>query len=194
MFILCYDILHHKLSSLRKLKIRAAADDLALESLDIKVIIQAFPILDGFTVASRLGINRDKTVLLSARNPSAKHYILIKYKLKNPSWPLVTTVTSHKYLGITFGRDIQDDDLFEAPFKKALDRVKSLTPSLSRWTLREESLSLMFLLLPSSLLFSSSTWLVLGYTTSTVGWLTGWCPPSAPRLGPTHNSVPHTIS
>ena len=145
LFILCYDVLHLKLTKIKKLKIRAAADDLALEALSISTIIQAFPILDRYTKASGLGINRDKTVILSSRNPGATHYNLIKYKLKKSSWPLVLTVMSHKYLGIIFGRNIQVDDVFAAPFKKALDRVKQLTPSLRRLTHREEYWFLMFL-------------------------------------------------
>ena len=132
LFILCYDVLHSKLTTLSKLKIRAAADDLALEANNISTIIQAFPILDRFTDASGLGINRDKTVILSSRDPGARSYNLITNKLKKSTWPLVKTVMSHKYLGLLFGRNIQVDDVFAAPFKKTFERVYQLTPSLRR--------------------------------------------------------------
>ena len=132
LFILCYDVLHFKLTSISNLKIRAAADDLALESNDIGTIIQSFPILDRFTDASGLGINRDKTVLLSSNDISSLDYSTITNKLKESTWPLVVTVESHKYLGILFGRNLQVDEVFAAPFKKALNRIKQLTPSLRR--------------------------------------------------------------
>ena len=119
LFIRCYDVLQFKLSSLSKLKIRAAADDLALEANNIRSIIQSFPILDRYTDASGLGINRDKTVILSSRNHLSTSYSFILNKLNKSTWPLVKTVLSHKYLGIFFGRNIQVDDVFAAPFKKA---------------------------------------------------------------------------
>ena len=140
LFILCYDVLHFKLTSLKKLRIRAAADDLALEANDIKVIIQAFPILDRYTDASGLGINRDKTVILSTRDHCSPSYSFITNKLIKSTWPLVKTVSSHKYLGLVFGRNIQVDDVFAAPFKKAIERVQQLTPSLRRLDLQRRIL------------------------------------------------------
>jgi hypothetical protein len=68
LFILCYDLLHFKLSPLENIVVKAAADDLAVETETIEDTILAFPIIDAFTVASGLGINRDKTVILSAKS------------------------------------------------------------------------------------------------------------------------------
>ena len=81
-------------------------------------------------VYTGLGINRDKTIILSSRNHLSTSYCFILNKQNKFTWPLVKTVMSHKYLGILFGRNIQVDDVFAAPFKKALERVHQLTSSL----------------------------------------------------------------
>ena len=39
---------------------------------------------------------------------------------------------SHKYLGILFGRNIQVDDIFAAPGKKAFDRTRAFGAAISK--------------------------------------------------------------
>ena len=132
LFILCYDILHFKLSPLENVIVKAAADDLAVETKTIEEVILAFPIIDAFTVASGLGINRDKTVILSAKNHLCKAFEPTSLCISSSSWPLVKIVDSHKYLGILFGRKIQVEDVFAAPAKKASDRARSFGAAISR--------------------------------------------------------------
>ena len=132
LFILCYDLLHFKLSPLENIVVKAAADDLAVETETIEDTILAFPIIDAFTVASGLGINRDKTVILSAKNHICPNFEPTNLAIQSSSWPLVKVVDSHKYLGILFGRKITVEDVFDAPAKKAADRARSFGAALKR--------------------------------------------------------------
>ena len=132
LFILCYDILHFKLSPLENIVVKAAADDLALEAVSIEDTINAFPIIDDFTIASGLGINRDKTVILSAKNHLSEVFAPISQRILSSRWPLVKVVDSHKYLGILFGRKVSVEDIFAAPAKKAADRARSFGAAIRR--------------------------------------------------------------
>jgi hypothetical protein len=132
LFILCYDVLHFKLSNLPNIIIRAAADDLAVESDSLDDTIKAFPVIDAFSMASGLGINRDKTVVLSAQDTNHSRFMPYTLLLQQSCWPLVKFTGSHKYLGILFGRNIQVQDIFAAPAKKAIERARLFGPTLSR--------------------------------------------------------------
>ena len=126
LFILCYNILNFKLAPLDNIVVKAAADDLAIETNSIR----AFPIIDDFTVASGLGINREKTVILSVKDCSHRSFRPTLTRIQNSSWPLVKVVNSHKYLGIIFGRKIQVEEVYAAPALKALERAKKFGPAL----------------------------------------------------------------
>ena len=130
LFILCYDVLNFKLAPLDNIVVKAAADDLAIETRNISDAILAFPIIDDFTVASGLGINRNKTVILCAEDCSLETFAPKLLLIQNSSWPLVKVVNSHKYLGILFGRKVQVNDIYAAPAKKAFDRARRFGPAL----------------------------------------------------------------
>ena len=132
LFILCYDILQFKLSPLENIKVKAAADDLAIETNTLADAIRAFPVIDDFSNASGLGINRDKTVILSAKDHHAGSFSTAVQCLQDSSWPLVKFADSHKYLGILFGRAIQVEDIFAAPAQKARERARSFGAALRR--------------------------------------------------------------
>jgi len=132
LFILCYDILQFKLSPLDNIKVKAAADDLAIETDTLDDAIRAFPVIDSFTTASGLGINRDKTVILSAKDHNKVNFAPAIKRLQESSWPLVKFADSHKYLGILFGRAIQVEDIYAAPAKKALERARSFGAAISK--------------------------------------------------------------
>jgi hypothetical protein len=130
LFILCYDVLNFKLAPLDNIVVKAAADDLAIETNCIEDAVRAFPIIDDFTVASGLGINREKTVILSVKYCSHRSFRPTLTRIQNSSWPLVKVVNSHKYLGIIFGRKIQVEEVYAAPALKALERAKKFGPTL----------------------------------------------------------------
>ena len=127
LFILCYDVLASKLDVFDDVQVKAAADDLAIEAGCIEDIILTFPVLDLFTTASGLGINRDKTVILSARDSPTIPPDIVQIKLMGSSWPLVKIVPSHKYLGILFGRNIKVDDIYKVAFVKTMERARRFT-------------------------------------------------------------------
>jgi hypothetical protein len=130
LFILCYDVLNFKLAPLDNVVVKAAADDLAIETNSIEDVVRAFPIIDSFTVASGLGINRDKTVILCAKDCSHRAFRPTLSKIQSSRWPLVKVVDSHKYLGILIGRTIQVEDVYAAPALKALERARRFGPAL----------------------------------------------------------------
>ena len=132
LFILCYDVLHFKLSPLENIKVKAAADDLAIETDNLENAIQAFPVIDNFTFASGLGINRDKTVILSAKDHQSGLFAPAVQLIQNSNWPLVKFADRHKYLGILFGRKVQVEDIFAAPAKKAFERAQRFGAAIGR--------------------------------------------------------------
>jgi hypothetical protein len=139
LFILCYDVLNAYLSRVDNLTLqKAAADDLMLGSNSIHTIISTFPIIDAFTEASGLGINRDKTKILLSLDSNISTYIdPIKNAITNSAWPTVHITETHKYLGITFGRLTQTLDIYKAPHQKALDRIKVFAPTIRRLSLQK---------------------------------------------------------
>jgi hypothetical protein len=132
LFILCYDVLNVKLSPLENIRVKAAADDLTIDTDKIDNVIQAFPVIDDFTTASGLGVNRDKTVILSAKDPNCRSSGSIIQRIQDSIWPLVKVVDKHKYLGIIFGRKVQVEEVFTAPAKKARDRARCFGAALCR--------------------------------------------------------------
>lgn len=64
LFLLAYDPLIYRLQKTRA-SVRAAADDLALSSNSLEDLICCFSHIDDFTTASGMGINVDKTKILS---------------------------------------------------------------------------------------------------------------------------------
>jgi hypothetical protein len=130
LFILCYDVLNFKLAPLDNVVVKAAADDLAIETRSIEDAISAFPIIDDFTIASGLGINRNKTVILSAKDCLHKSFAPKLLLIQNSCWPLVKVVNSHKYLGILFGRKVEVSDIYAAPAAKAIERARRFGPAL----------------------------------------------------------------
>ena len=132
LFILCYDVLEFKLSFLENIKVKAAADDLAIETESVEDVTLAFPVIDNFTTASGLGINRNKTVILSAKDHHISSFTPAIRRIQGSSWPLVKFAESHKYLGILFGRKIQVEDIFAAPAKKAADRARCFSAAIGK--------------------------------------------------------------
>ena len=137
-FILCYDVLNAYLSKTDNLHQKAAADDLMLAANNIHTITSTFPTIDAFTVASGLGINRDKTKILLSRDITNKKYKNFIHKaITNSTWPAIQITTAHKYLGITFGRHIQTLDIFKSPHQKALARIKAFAHTIRRLSLQK---------------------------------------------------------
>jgi hypothetical protein len=197
LFILCYDVLHFKLSPLENILVKAAADDLRVKSNSITDIVKTFPVIDCFTRVSGLGINRDKTVILSSEDHLDVRFEPCNRVVRESCWPLVKFVDSHKYLGILFGRKIQVEDIFAAPAKKAFDRAMRFSPALSRMDTQRRIITFnvfitpifsfvqMFYVMPSSVSSASTGLLCTAPSPPSVGLLghIRSCAPLLSRLG-----------
>jgi ribonuclease HI len=140
LFILVYDVLHFKLSRVPRLRVLAAADDLAANAESLETIVLAFPVIDCYSKLSGLGINRDKTALLSAKDPRGAGKTIYDHYIPNSAWPGVLLVDEHRYLGIKFGRNIQTGDIFKAPLEKAISRAKLFQPTIRRLSVQKRIL------------------------------------------------------
>jgi hypothetical protein len=122
-FILAYDPLLSALSALPNLKVFAFADDLAMTAESVEAISPALRIITAFSGLSGLGINRDKSCVISS-GPDDSLPGLQEALLGCP-WPDLPLRASTTHLGIPIGRDITLGDIFQSPYKKALARLSS---------------------------------------------------------------------
>ena len=169
-FILIYDVLitFLKDSAPPETWVAGAADDLALGARRLQDLLPFLPIIDSFSEASGLRINRSKTGLLSTRPsrisrtipPPTTHAVHdIRHHLMPPptvpwrpspsarahaavlatsAWPNVSLLDRHKYLGITFANPHINN-------KTLLGEIfqPALTKALKRLRLYQRSLSFM---------------------------------------------------
>ena len=82
-------------------------------------------LVDLFRDASGLGINIDKTNIISARyNSSLSTYV------SSCPWPDVKTPDMAIYLGILFGRMVTAADVFNVPITRLVDRMSSMITTI----------------------------------------------------------------
>ena len=89
-------------------------------------------LIDVFSAISGLGVNHDKSELLTAILPNARDKRMIRLL----HWGRVKIVHHFKYLGILVGRKIDNhyltvDDIFSGPLSKLEKRVRSMRPILT---------------------------------------------------------------
>ena len=119
LFIICYDILLHRLSALPDVRPAACADDIALSTVSLPSLWPALRLVDTFRLASGLGVNTEKTNIISAKAfDFASH-------LPDSPWAEIKTPQSARYLGIIFGRNVTTSDVFKAPLDKLVARATS---------------------------------------------------------------------
>jgi hypothetical protein len=76
-----------------------------------------------FSVVSGLGINKDKSVVVSTSSP--KKFGRIRRELKASPWPDLPLKDSGTHLGILIGRDVTLEGVWSSPMSKALARLKA---------------------------------------------------------------------
>jgi ribonuclease HI len=135
LFVLVYDVLIFLLEQKTGIVARAAADDLALSSWSLRSLIQCFPTIDEFAEASGLGLNRDKTGVISTHRPTYGD----TQGLKESAWPKARFVESYKYLGVLIGRSLTTRDVFRATMTKARQRASQYSSILLHMTLRSRA-------------------------------------------------------
>ena len=96
----------------------AFADDLAVGTPSYKHFPAVMRLVDHFTEASGLGVNKnDKTVIVSTTRGALARTI------DQSPWPDTTMAESHLYLGILFGSKVTLDDIFQRPLERMKVRV-----------------------------------------------------------------------
>ena len=133
LFIICYDVLLERLGRLEGSVPRACADDLAVSTHDFFKLWDPMLLVDAFRRASGLGINEDKTRIVSARPSDISRYIqprtMTEFQRRCP-WRGVKEALRYKYLGILFGREVRTGDIFEIALTQLADRATSYRPAL----------------------------------------------------------------
>ena len=121
LFAIAYDPLLCELSRIDGLDTFAFADDMALGSERFAAINRAMGLIDAFREASGLGVNTDKTTLLSAQGRLCDTAALAE----RSTWPDVLVVNSHVYLGILIGRGITIEDIYAGALRKLEARARA---------------------------------------------------------------------
>lgn len=131
-FLVAFDPLLSALSSLPNIRTFAFADDLAISALSIPHISPALPIITCFSRLSGMGVNKNKSCVISS-GPNSTHRKLLREIAEGP-WPDLPLRPTATHLGVPIGRDITLAQIFETPYNKALSRLssyKSITKTLS---------------------------------------------------------------
>ena len=126
LFIICYDVLLRRIDELPDADPFACADDLAVASTGCTSLWPVMRLVDAFRDASGLGINTDKTRIVSARPFNLDRFLrptTILDRLCRCPWPDVQEALRYKYLGILFGREVTTTEVYAVPTKALLDRA-----------------------------------------------------------------------
>jgi hypothetical protein len=127
LFIISYDPLLSSLASLKydyDVSYYAFADDLAITTYSIPAIYPALNLISCFSHISGLGINKDKSCMLSTAHPS--RYDLLRPELVRSPWPDLSLNESGTHLGIKIGYSVTLDDIWAGPVSKATSRINSV--------------------------------------------------------------------
>ena len=137
LFVICYDVLLERIDQVEGAEPRACADDLAVGSGDFLCLWQPMRLVDDFRGASGLGINEDKTRIVSARPSRLHDYIgvcsgrvsALVYANRCP-WRLVKEAIDYTYLGILFGRYVGVEDVYAKALTGLEDRAARFRPCM----------------------------------------------------------------
>ena len=124
LFVLCYDILIFKMNdSISKhgvnINIYAFADDLAIDSAKLPPLLSCMALIDDFSNISGLGLNTDKTKILTTMPTNVND----DNDLANSLWPDTKFTDRYKYLGVLMGSSISTLDIFMPVYDKFLERL-----------------------------------------------------------------------
>ena len=109
----------------------AFADDLAIAVTSILLAISAMLLITAFADISGLGVNDDKSRLLSTIPLDVDQLSSIAHS----PWPELLRVDSLTYLGIVFGHEVTVVDVFAKPLAKLADRVSLYGHVIRRFSL-----------------------------------------------------------
>jgi len=151
LFALAYDPLLVLLSSSfspspAPTSLAAFADDLAITSPSLSPILSSLTIIDKFAAISGLGVNRQKTCILTARPPSD----LDKLNLANVHfvWKGLKFVESAVYLGVLMGAKVTTEHIFAGALSKFIARVRKLSRYASNLSIQHKIIATNVFLTP----------------------------------------------
>ena len=109
----------------------AFADDLAVAVTSVALVVTVIVIIAAFALISGLGVNDDKSRLLSTIPLDAVQLELVR----NSPWPGLRQVETLSYLGIVFGIGVTVEHVFAKPLAKLADRASLYGRVLRRLSL-----------------------------------------------------------
>ena len=132
-FAICLDVLIVRLGRVRHIRIWAYVDDIAIGCSKVRGFAACMRAMDAFSQASGLGLNRDKTSIVSAKDDPLTEIWL---ESKDCPWYKmgISTAMSYVYLGILIGRLITIYDIWNTVFNKLANRLAGYKHTLSQLT------------------------------------------------------------
>ena len=98
----------------------------------------ALSLIDSFSFVSGMGVNIQKSSVLSTSPPERLESV--RAGLAQSPWPALPLQDKATYLGIVFGRNVTLEDIWEAPLKKALERITRARPYIRPLSLSDRVL------------------------------------------------------
>jgi ribonuclease HI len=123
LFAIVMDPLVEQLRELPGVRCFAFADDLAFSARYLHQLAPVMRLIDAFTEVSGLGINTDKTVLVSAGDLAPS----VAWVKRESPWSDLQVCDRCLYLGVLIG-DITTADIFRVAMGKVRDRSRSYYP------------------------------------------------------------------
>ena len=121
LFIICMNVLLHRLRAVEEAKSFAFADDLALAVTAISSILLILEIVKAFGAVSDLHMNLKKTNLIPTSPPTSD----VRALLDGAGWKDIKFADSGVYLGVLFGPNVTTFDVFNVAFQKTIRRISS---------------------------------------------------------------------
>ena len=157
LFVLCFECLLVGIAAIRRLDPYAFADDLAVATRSVTLILCALRLLVEFSAFSDLHANVQKTLIVSTLPPSRR----TKRRLAEAGWGDIRLAIDAIYLGVLFGRWVTTVEVFRPALDKFIKRAAKFRPAIKRMSLNMRIVTFNVFLLP--LLYYLAQFLIVPY-------------------------------
>ena len=144
LFLLCFDVLLHNLTNRTGHTDHAFADDLAIATPSLQVLVDCLDITNTYARFSGLTVNLRKTCILTSLPPSDAD----KLTLTRAGYSHISFKTSVTYLGVLLGSNITTADIYRPAYNKFVARVALYADTLRSATLHQRIIIFNVFLLP----------------------------------------------
>ena len=131
LFVICFDVLLFKLSVTNRLDLYGFADDLALGSRSVTLLLKALKAVGEFSSFTGLRTNAAKSCVVSTRPPSAS----TRSRFEQAGWGEIEFKDRAVYLGMLFGPEVTTVEVFADAFAKFKKRALAFGPAMSTMSL-----------------------------------------------------------